>query len=206
MTLVHRHPPCAKAVTARLSTLASLSLMALCAGACEKVLDVDALASGKCPAGQKGCPGLDGRMHCVSAGSPSNGCGTKECLCYVQHANPDCSDEGECTYDDGKCDLGFRDCNDNPADGCEVDVRADPMNCGSCGRECLPVFDAAPGCSNEDCAIDECPVGRGDCDGGVKDGCETVTRDDPKNCGFCGYVCPDAGVCADGGCVAPEEP
>jgi hypothetical protein len=184
----------------------------LAASGCEKVLDVDALGNKKCPDGQKGCPGLDGQTHCVSVESPSNGCRTKECLCYVRHANPVCNAEGECDYvgdvdggDAKGCDPGYRDCNGNRSDGCETDVRADPLNCGGCGVACTAPADAAPGCSGEQCAIDECPTGWGDCDGGVE-GCEAETSNDPKNCGFCGYACPDAGACADGGCVASDEP
>jgi hypothetical protein len=37
----------------------------------------------------------------------------------------------------GVCNAGFADCNGNrQLDGCEVDTRTDPNNCGSCGTLC----------------------------------------------------------------------
>ncbi len=34
------------------------------------------------------------------------------------------------------CPLHFADCNAIPQDGCEIDLRNDPTNCGSCGHAC----------------------------------------------------------------------
>ncbi|MBX3209638.1 MAG: hypothetical protein KF764_31685 [Labilithrix sp.] len=34
------------------------------------------------------------------------------------------------------CAEGFGDCNGDPSDGCEVDLRAHPANCGACGVSC----------------------------------------------------------------------
>ena len=36
----------------------------------------------------------------------------------------------------GACAIGFADCNNNPADGCEVNILNDVNNCGTCGHVC----------------------------------------------------------------------
>src|SRR5690606_277036 len=36
----------------------------------------------------------------------------------------------------GACMEGYEDCNGQPADGCEIDLRSDPQNCGACGSDC----------------------------------------------------------------------
>jgi Concanavalin A-like lectin/glucanases superfamily len=43
------------------------------------------------------------------------------------------------------CNAGFGDCDGNPGNGCELDVTADPKNCGACNNVCpqnLPVCKA----------------------------------------------------------------
>jgi hypothetical protein len=35
------------------------------------------------------------------------------------------------------CTSGYWDCNDDPSDGCEIDLQADVLNCGECGHDCL---------------------------------------------------------------------
>ena len=48
-----------------------------------------------------------------------------------------------------------------------------------------------------------CPVGRGDCDGRRKNGCEADLRTSAKNCGACGSACAVANgvaTCKDGTC------
>lgn len=34
------------------------------------------------------------------------------------------------------CESGFHDCNNNVVDGCEIDTRSDPNNCGGCSVKC----------------------------------------------------------------------
>nr|MDQ3036118.1 hypothetical protein [Myxococcota bacterium] len=36
------------------------------------------------------------------------------------------------------CDVGAQDCDGSPANGCEVAIATDPMNCGACGNVCAP--------------------------------------------------------------------
>lgn len=58
-----------------------------------------------------------------------------------------------------KCAPGFADCNENPDDGCEVDVRSHPANCGACGVACDQR--AGQPCIEGKCLMVEC-------DGGVE--------------------------------------
>jgi hypothetical protein len=36
------------------------------------------------------------------------------------------------------CSSGFADCNHNAADGCEINLLVNTLNCGACGKSCLP--------------------------------------------------------------------
>lgn len=77
------------------------------------------------------------------------------------------------------CRTGFGDCNqDFCGDGCEIDLRFDPKNCGVCGNACAP----GQFCNFGTCL---CPEGLTACRG------ECVDIDkDPLNCGLCGHKCP----------------
>lgn len=57
-----------------------------------------------------------------------------------------------------ECESGFDDCNGDPIDGCEVDLRIQPANCGVCGHAC----DLAAG---QPCIDGRCLMVA--CDGGV---------------------------------------
>ena len=90
--------------------------------------------------------------------------------------------EGTCAYE---CmdSTRYADCNGILDDGCEVELTADPRNCGGCGIECS----AGDRCIEGICG---CPSGMKDCGGTCVD---TRTSDD--NCNACGNVCqtpPDA--------------
>src|SRR5690349_10350455 len=50
-----------------------------------------------------------------------------------------CSKKNDITAVAASCPDGFVDCNQDPADGCEVNVTADPKNCGACGVMCSGV-------------------------------------------------------------------
>src|SRR5690554_4979694 len=87
-----------------------------------------------------------------------------------------------CAY---ACDSGFGDCNNDPSDGCEVDLSADIGNCGSCGTVCTTDnTHYAPVCLSEasaepTCAVDpnSCAEGYVDLNGDPNDGCECAITD-----------------------------
>jgi hypothetical protein len=81
-----------------------------------------------------------------------------------------------CTLD---CKPPFGNCNkDLCADGCEIDLTSDPLNCGACGNKC----EAGQDCVAGACI---CPLGTTRCG----DECVDVLVD-VTNCGGCGHRCP----------------
>lgn len=88
---------------------------------------------------------------------------------------------------------------------CTVDVRTDVRNCGACGNPCPRLLggSATVLCVEGTCQI-ACAAGNGDCNGVLKDGCETNLEDDPKNCGGCGITCDETSLCWRGACGCPK--
>ena len=102
------------------------------------------------------------------------------------------------------CDAGLADCDGDPANGCETDVRTALAHCGGCGRACAPgsrVLGAE--CDGGRCAITGCVEGYGSCDADFANGCETWLPSSLAHCGGCGQACvPGAGH--EGGVEAME--
>ncbi len=114
-------------------------------------------------------------------------CGSCVNACSDLYPNADVTCVGG-TCEMGACHAGFVDCNSDPADGCEVDTNADPVNCGGCFQVCdLP--NATAGCAGGSCTVAGCDVGWGDCDGIPASGCEQGVLDDDSNCGGCRITC-----------------
>jgi len=77
------------------------------------------------------------------------------------------------------CKPGFGDCNNVfCTDGCEIDLKVDPENCGACGNKCA----AGQTCEGGSCM---CPAGTINCGGDCVD-----VLTDARNCGKCGRRCP----------------
>ncbi len=133
-------------------------------------------------------------------------CGNK--CPQIPNASPACK-SGACGI--GACNGTYRDCNNTPTDGCEVDSAADALHCGGCGQRCdLP--NAAPACTNSSCTIASCVGAFKDCNNTPTDGCEINSATDPNNCSGCNVKCPavsngmpgcTAGLCGVGSCNAP---
>lgn len=131
-------------------------------------------------------------------------CGDDCKPCVTPNATPACTG-GVCVV--AQCNPGFANCNTNAADGCEINTKNDPLNCGTCGNVCM-IANGTPACNNGTCAVGTCNPGWADCDGDVTNGCETNTGADVNNCGVCGKVCnlPNAtaactgGICTIGAC------
>jgi hypothetical protein len=161
----------------------------------------------RCPGGGGGGDGgAPGAMKCCrgacidTSRDPFNcgGCGT---TCTGQHAGASCV-AGACT--NGSCASGWADCNMDPKDGCEVKLDFDASNCGACGMKCA-IANAISGCGPapqgmSGCYIQACNFGFDDCNGDVKDGCETSVLSDVKNCGGCAMPCAVAAH-AKVGCI-----
>jgi uncharacterized membrane protein len=95
----------------------------------------------------------------------------------VAPPNMVCTGLGPCT-----CADGFGDCDGRWQNGCEVDLRSDAGNCGSCGYTCgglaLSTAHTTWSCSASTCSY-TCEPGFGDCDRYGFDGCETDTSSLP---------------------------
>ncbi|MFP6685868.1 MAG: hypothetical protein VB934_14205 [Polyangiaceae bacterium] len=95
------------------------------------------------------------------------------------------------------CPDGWGDCDDEPLNGCEVNIKTNASNCGACGEKC-PFGEASYAtCIDAMCEL-VCTQGYQDCDGDAETGCEAHTASDPVNCGACGVLCH--GTCSDGAC------
>jgi hypothetical protein len=87
--------------------------------------------------------------------SDHGNCGACSNFCPNPHANQTSAcQKGLC---ETECVLGFADCNGDPSDGCEVDLRVHPANCGACGHACD--FGAGQPCIDGKCLMVECEAG-----------------------------------------------
>ena len=107
---------------------------------------------------------------------------------------------GACKF---TCQAGFADCDGNPVNGCEVNLSADPSNCGVCGNQCqLKPNTTGFVCQTGTCKY-TCSSGFGDCNANPGDGCETNVASDINNCGVCGSRCTipqGSGTCSGSAC------
>jgi serine/threonine-protein kinase len=146
-----------------------------------------------CRPGLKPCSG-----GCVSIFLPDHGCGADACgACNVANATARCNQSNRC--DIAVCYQDYDDCDGDPRNGCETNVRTNPDHCGGCGRKCPSLPHAQRGCGDA-CTIWRCDAGYRDCNGVLADGCETPVADDPANCGHCGRACPAGRRCREGEC------
>ncbi|OJY14849.1 MAG: hypothetical protein BGO98_38025 [Myxococcales bacterium 68-20] len=93
--------------------------------------------------------------QCTDLLSDPQNCGGCFHRCPSDGANSRASCiKGYCT---SECEVGFGDCDGNPLNGCETDLRHDSANCGACGVEC----DRAAGqpCVEGRCLMVECDAG-----------------------------------------------
>ena len=117
---------------------------------------------------------------------------------------------GECS--EGICSVicvdGKGDCDGNPDNGCETNLKTTLDHCGACDTPCQ-LMHAEARCTGGTCSISRCTAPFADCDGNPKNGCETNTRTDVANCNGCGLSCPavnGAPSCVAGACEISCDP
>lgn len=125
------------------------------------------------------------------AASSSDGTGTPE---GGDEASPDVEPDGPLT-----CEDGFADCDQDPVNGCEVELASATSHCGSCDHACEGAAHATPICEEGACAL-ACDAIFGDCDDEPSTGCEVALSDAVENCGLCGEACT-AGPNSDPRCT-----
>ncbi len=150
-----------------------------------------------CGPTQKTCGG-----QCVAKDDPKFGCGGSSCdPCAIANATTQCVQD-KCAL--LKCDVGFGDCENGLADGCESDLQSTTVHCGACSRACDKTKSADVACVQGLCRH-RCEVGFADCSQpatGPDDGCETNIGNDKQNCGGCGNDCSQQGAGAGFSCTA----
>jgi hypothetical protein len=140
------------------------------------------------------CPNGAG---CIDTNTDRNNCGACGVPCNLPNAVAGCSG-GQCTI--LQCNPGFGDCDGNSANGCEVDTRNDPSNCGGCDVVCPTVTNGVVICANGACGLQSCNPGWAHCDLDGPVGCETNVDSDANNCGACNHACASDQSCVGGVC------
>jgi len=150
-----------------------------------------------CPAGNH-CEG----DACVPDPQPQRCAGGEDpSVCVLPSAQSGCSSDGLCII--AACEQYFADCNPDPTDGCETDIREDLLNCGKCGESCLDLkwaHVAEYQCENERCRVDTCDDGFADCDDIKTNGCEEDLLTSEEHCGDCDTACESGQSCIEGVC------
>jgi hypothetical protein len=128
----------------------------------------------------------------VQLANSTENCGTCGSGCNYPNATAVCNG-GVCAL--GTCESGWADCDNNQANGCEVQVANSTENCGACGNGCnYP--NATAVCNGGVCALGTCESGWADCDNNQATGCEARLDSSSTNCGACSHDC------LGGSCVA----
>lgn len=125
-----------------------------------------------CGALQERCGG-----ECRSLLTDPQHCGSCGRWCMPPAGGYATCNGGFCSFE---CHAGMADCDGNPSNGCEVDLRGNRTHCGACGNECL----AAQTCDSDRCQT-VCESGMTACSGRCVN-----TGSDRMNCGACGRICP----------------
>jgi hypothetical protein len=175
-------------------------------------------ATGKCVTGGcqiAGCatdfadcnmnPDLDGCE--VNLKTSSNSCGVCGNACLQTNSSNVCAN-GTCSPTCNQsyyknCDAATSAGNSN---GCEVDDRGDPANCGGCGITCVTNATTSANVCTAAACVPTCTANHASCDSNPNNGCETTTSIDAANCGGCGKVCTvnaatTTNVCTASTCV-----
>lgn len=149
-----------------------------------------------CDAGLADCDD-DPSNGCESPLDTTENCGACGAVCRPTGGTGDCS-TGTCQI--ASCQPGTADCDDDPNNGCETNVRT-VSNCGGCGSICSHDHGISS-CASGTCALVGCARGYGNCDGDDTNGCEQ-NLNTVEHCSACGDACsyPNGiGECSNGSC------
>ncbi len=126
----------------------SASHCGMCGRACVMgELCVAGVCRADCPPPNALCGGA-GAMMCVNLQDDVRNCGACGNVCAVINATPTCT-AGVCRI--GTCGVPFGDCDNNAANGCEVNTSTSVMHCGRCGMGCPLVANGTPTCAMGSC-------------------------------------------------------
>jgi hypothetical protein len=174
-----------------------------CGNACTYRNGVGACVAGvcrlmACNAGFGNC-NRDDSDGCELALTSATNCGACGMACNFPRGVGACMG-GACRL--MSCNSNYGDCNANPMDGCETDLRTTLAHCGMCNRLCARA-NATANCRDGACSIGSCGTGFGNCDGMDGNGCEQALNT-LTHCGMCGRTCSaPAGAtatCTGGSC------
>lgn len=168
------------------------------AGCATGVRVCNAQGTGFGPCAGEVTPNCNG--NCVDFASDVNHCGACNAACApLPNAAIACFG-GACFL--GACNSGFGNCNNNQADGCEIDTTGDVNHCGACNNACVPTANAAASaCMASACIVAACNPGFANCDGQYLNGCEVHTLTNSSHCGGCFNACPNGFACSNGVCI-----
>jgi len=110
-------------------------------------------------------------------------CGGCSHICGNDHGTPTC-DRRLCKF---ACEPDWANCDGDDANGCESHLPADPANCNGCNLECPAGPNQRATCTDGVCGV-ECYPGTADCNGQLRDGCES-SLESPEACGSCQHRC-----------------
>ncbi|MSP60531.1 MAG: hypothetical protein EXR72_09360 [Myxococcales bacterium] len=154
---------------------------------------------GGCQAGFGDCDG-NGQNGCeTTLASDAKHCGVCGNDCgQALHGIAGCT-LGKCVL--VSCTAPWKDCNNNPVDGCEANPQSDKNHCSGCGKPCPSPQNGVAACTNGMCGFGGCNPGFENCNANTADGCEVDLQTDKANCGGCGKACGNNMICKAGACA-----
>jgi len=155
---------------------------------------------GECAPGYANCDGASGTGCEVDTRTDPENCGGCGRECSAAANGLATCTNGMCGF---ACADGFGDCDGDPSNGCETDLRDGVGNCGACGQQCAAPANGTAACRMGTCGLGTCTMGFGDCDNDPANGCETNTQSTANHCGACGMACAAGQVCNTGRCETP---
>ena len=192
---------CGAGLTACAGSCTSTQFDPMNCGACGTACGPYARAAASCAAGACVLTCAAGFADCNSdradgcerdLGADLAHCGRCDNACPTRaNATATCA-AGACGF---ACEANFADCDGNPANGCEADLRVTAAHCGRCDNACATTNGVAS-CAAGVCGVGACTAPYRDCDMSAANGCEVDTR---VTCGGCDVECRDRAVGSVGG-------